>query len=115
MIQVYVKALVLMLFVFVLSCSGGGGGSSDGSPGGTPPTGGGGDFFVATVILGNNAIDFNTVSVNTQIGLSNISINALDNLTGNFFRVTFNRPSEVPTELFIGYGAFNLPNGIIIL
>jgi len=91
---------MFFIFALVISCGGGGGGGSGGSSDG-PFSGQSGDFFVATVESGDNTIEFNAVSVNTGIGFSTVVIVVLDNLTGNFFRINFNRPSEVPTEIFV--------------
>ncbi len=90
-----------MLFIFALaiSCGGGGGGGSGGSSGGSGQSG---DFFVATVESNNNTIEFNAVTANTQIGFSEIMINILDNLSGDFFRISIDRPDEVPAEVLVG-------------
>ncbi|MDA2919728.1 hypothetical protein MYX76_09600 [Desulfobacterota bacterium AH_259_B03_O07] len=116
MTRVYFKALVSMLFVFmfVLSC-GGGSGDSRGSPpsgGQPPPTGGSKDFFVATYLQGNNTIDYEPISVTTQIGFSEVVINSFD-FSGQIFKMSFIRPDDVPVEIIPGLSSVDPIGGAL--
>jgi hypothetical protein len=96
------KALVTMLFVFgsIFSCGGGGSGDSGSPPdgGNPPPPGGGRNFFAATYIQGNNSIDYRPISVNTQIGFTEVIVNTF-NINGEGFSISFIRPDVVPVEI----------------
>ena len=106
------RAAFILLFLFA-SCSGGGSGNSGGPPGGNPPPGNGDNFFVATYVQGNNSIDYNPVSVTTQIGFTEVLILTF-NIQGETFNMSFLRPEQVPAEINLGLSPVDPTGGAII-
>src|SRR3990167_3967461 len=105
------RAAFILLFLFA-SCSGGGSGNSGGPPGGNPPPGNGDNFFVATYVQGNNSIDYNPVSVTTQIGFSEVVILTF-NIDGEVFNLSFLRPDQVPAEINLGLSPVDPTGGAL--